>query len=174
MKDTINRILDTLSLVTNNSTVAQIGITISVVISNFFLPIVPVILTCFGLTIIDLIYGLKVAKKQKVKIESKRTWNGTIRKMRDMFSILTMVRGIELYLLAGVSGTALIGAVATIIGFTELWSILENMNTLNPNGPWRAIGNFLRKKGKETVGMDLDTNNYEDKRMGEKECDRTH
>lgn len=156
MKDTINRILETLSTISNNSAVAQIGITLGVIISNFFLPIVPVILTCFGLTVIDLIYGLKVAKKQKVKIESKRTWNGTIRKLRDIFSIITMIRGIELYLLGGITGTALVGGAASIIGLTEFWSILENMNTLNPHGPWRALGKFMKKKGSEVIGTNIE------------------
>lgn len=156
MKDTINRILGTLSTVSNNSTIAQIGIVSSVIISNFFLPIVPVILTCFGLTVVDLFYGLKVAKKQKVKIESKRTWNGTIKKLRDIFSIITMIRGIELYLLGGITGTALVGGCATIIGLTEFWSILENMNTLNPHGPWRALSKFMKKKGTEVIGTNIE------------------
>lgn len=156
MRDTINRILDTLSTISNNSIVTQISITMGVIISNFFLPIVPVILTCFGLTVIDLIYGLKVAKKQKVKIESKRTWNGTIKKLRDIFSIITMIRGIELYLLGGITGTALVGGCATIIGLTEFWSILENMNTLNPNGPWRALSKFMKKKGSEVIGTNIE------------------
>lgn len=156
MKDTINRILETLSTISNNSAVAQIGITLGVIISNFFLPIVPVILTCFGLTVIDLIYGLKVAKKQKVKIESKRTWNGTVKKLRDIFSIITMIRGIELYLLGGVTGTALVGGSATIIGLTEFWSILENMNTLNPHGPWRSLSKFMKTKGSQVIGTNIE------------------
>lgn len=155
MTDVINRIIDTVQRVSNDSTVIQVGVAISTLISNFYLPIIPVIAICFGLTVIDLLYGIKVAKIQGV-IESRRTWTGTIKKMIDTFTLLTMVRGIELYLLAGITGTVIIGSVATIIGLTELWSILENMNTLNPDGPWRAVSKFMKIKGSGIIGTDIE------------------
>lgn len=155
MDKVIGRIAASISTLGGNSTVAQIGVVLGAVISNLFLPIAPVILTCFGLTIVDLFYGLKVANRKKVRIESKRTWNGTIRKMRDTFTIITMIRCIELYLLCGITDTLLVGSAATIIGLTEVWSILENMNTLNPKGPWRALSKFMTIKGSEVTGVDL-------------------
>lgn len=155
MKSIINRVTDALSSITNGSILGQISIATGAILSSFFIPIIPVILTCFGLTFIDLFYGISIAKKKK-SVESRRMWNGTIKKLYDTFAIITMTRGIELYLLAGIGGTILTGAVATIIGLTEMWSILENMNTLNPDGPWRAIGRYMKKKGEEVIGMDLD------------------
>jgi len=30
---------------------------------------------------------------------------------------------------------------------------LENLNTLDPKGPWRALGKYLRKKGSRYVDI---------------------
>lgn len=124
-------------------------------LSNFFLPIAPVVLTCFGISLIDLYYGLKIAKLNE-KIESRRAWTGTLKKGKDVLMILTTARGVELYVLGGVAGTALVGGFATIVAITELWSVLENLNTLNPKGPWRLLGKFMRKKGQDLTGINLD------------------
>ena len=35
----------------------------------------------------------------------------------------------------------------------------ENLNTLDPNGPWKSIGVFLRKKGDEYTGMNTNDKN---------------
>jgi len=37
-----------------------------------------------------------------------------------------------------------------------LWSIIENLNTIDPNGPWRILGKFLKKKGEDYTGIELD------------------
>nr|DAV06134.1 MAG TPA: holin [Bacteriophage sp.] len=55
----------------------------------------------------------------------------------------------------------LTGGATVIITLTELWSILENLNTLNPNGPWRALGKFLKKKGESYTGVELNLNEYD-------------
>jgi hypothetical protein len=49
----------------------------------------------------------------------------------------------------------LTGGTALLITLTEVWSILENMNTINPYGPWKAISTFLRKKGNDYLGVDI-------------------
>lgn len=36
-----------------------------------------------------------------------------------------------------------------------MWSILENLNTLDPKGPWRVLGKFLKKKGADYIGVEL-------------------
>ncbi|MEE3413813.1 MAG: hypothetical protein VZR53_00390 [Prevotella sp.] len=53
----------------------------------------------------------------------------------------------------------LTGGVTAIITLTELWSIIENLNTLDPKGPWKLLGKFLRKKGEDYTGIDL---NFDD------------
>lgn len=57
----------------------------------------------------------------------------------------------------------LTGGATIIITLTELWSIIENLNTLDPKGPWKLLGKFLRKKGEDYTGIDL---NLEDEHTG--------
>jgi hypothetical protein len=52
----------------------------------------------------------------------------------------------------------LTGGATVVIALTELWSILENLNTLNPEGPWKALGKFLKKKGEDFIGTEIDLN----------------
>jgi hypothetical protein len=69
--------------------------------------------------------------------------------------MLTLAHGIEYVILGHTSMYILTGGVAMLVTLTEVWSILENMNTLNPDGPWKIIGDFLKKKGSDYLGIDL-------------------
>ena len=63
----------------------------------------------------------------------------------------------------GESGVSVLtGGVTVIIGLTELWSIIENLNTLNPEGPWKALGKFLRKKGEDYIGTEIELKHNDD------------
>lgn len=42
-----------------------------------------------------------------------------------------------------------------------MWSIIENLNTVDPNGPWKIIGKFLKKKGEDYTGIELELNSDE-------------
>lgn len=104
-----------------------------------------------------MIYGIKVAKLHHRKIESRKNWKGTINKLIDEFTILSLARLLEYAVLGdGTSVFVLTGGCTVIIGLTELWSIIENLNTLNPKGPWRALGKFLKKKGEDYIGTEID------------------
>ena len=37
------------------------------------------------------------------------------------------------------SVTLLSGGATVLICLTELWSIIENLNTLDPTGPWKIL-----------------------------------
>ena len=101
-------------------------------------------------------YGIKVAKKASKKITSKKNWKGTLAKIRDEFTLILLAHLIEFVILGANAAFILSGGVAIIITLTEMWSILENLNTLNPDGPWRALGKFLKKKGEDYVGFEID------------------
>lgn len=61
----------------------------------------------------------------------------------------------------------LTGGATIIITLTELWSILENLNTLDPKGPWRMLSRFLRKKGEDYTGIELhDDKHTDDRKVG--------
>ena len=67
-----------------------------------------------------------------------------------------MAHGIEWAILDESGVFVLTGGVTAIITLTEMWSIIENLNTVDPNGPWRIIGKFLKKKGEDYTGIELD------------------
>ena len=142
----------------------KILIAASSAIIGFYSPIAALLIACFAFTTIDMFYGIKVACKQKRKIESHRNWKGTLTKLADEFVILSLARLLEWAVMGNSSVSLLTGGATVIISLTELWSILENLNTLNPHGPWKALGKFLKKKGEDYIGTEIeldddDTNN---------------
>lgn len=122
---------------------------------GFFSPIVALLVSCFTFTIVDMIYGIRVAKKQKQKITSDKNWKGTLTKLMDEFMIISLARMLEYAVLDDTGVFILTGGATVVISLTELWSILENLNTLNPKGPWRALGRFLKKKGEDYTGINI-------------------
>jgi len=73
--------------------------------------------------------------------------------------VIVLARMLEFTVLGSTGIFVLTGGATVIIGLTELWSILENLNTLNPKGPWRALGKFLKKKGEDYTGINIEDNN---------------
>lgn len=128
-------------------------------LAGFYSPISALLFACFLFTITDLIYGLKVAHKLKKKLTSNKSWKGTLSKLEHEFVIISLARLLEFAVLDDTGVFVLTGGATVIIGLTELWSILENLNTLNPDGPWRILGKFLKKKGEDYTGIDLELKN---------------
>ena len=135
--------------------IGKILIAIGTVLTAFYSPIVALLVTCFVFTAVDMFYGIKVARTFNKKIESHKSWTGTLTKLLDEFTIISLARLLEFSVVGEYGVFVLTGGVTVIIGLTELWSILENLNTLNPNGPWRALGKFLKKKGEDYIGTEI-------------------
>ena len=133
-------------------------IAVGVAVSAFYSPIALLLITCFAFTATDMFYGIKVAWKSKKKIESHKNWKGTLTKLGDEFVIISLARLLELAVLGQDGVFVLTGGATTIIALTELWSIIENLNTLNPHGPWKALGKFLKKKGEDYIGTEIEIN----------------
>lgn len=125
-------------------------------ITAIYSPIAALLVCCFVFTAADMFYGIKVACKQKKKITSNKNWKGTIIKLLDEFSLISLARLLEYSVLGSDDVFVLTGGITVIISLTELWSILENLNTLNPSGPWKALGKFLKKKGEDYIGTEID------------------
>ena len=158
MQNTLNNISNNLESMTQGTFVGKLLISTGAVLTAYFTPILGLLLTCFTTTIVDMIYGFKLAHKQHKKITSDRNRKGTLTKLRDEFAIICLARMIE-FTVIGTSGVFILtGGATVIIALTEIWSILETLNTLNPNGPWRSLSKFLKKKGEDYTGIDLDTN----------------
>lgn len=138
---------------------AKIWLGVSALLTAYIVPVVGLLVACFAFTTIDMIYGIKVAKKLGQKITSKKNWRGTLWKIKDEFTILLLAHLLEYTVLNDNIPLVLTGGATVIICLTEMWSILENLNTLDPNGPWKSIGVFLRKKGGEYTGMNINNEN---------------
>lgn len=158
MQNTLNNISNNLESMTQGTFVGKLLISTGAVLTAYFTPILGLLLTCFSTTIVDMLYGFKLAHKQHKKITSDRNRKGTLTKLRDEFAIICLARMIE-FTVIGTSGVFILtGGATVIIALTEIWSILETLNTLNPNGPWRSLSKFLKKKGEDYTGIDLDIN----------------
>ena len=156
---TLHNIGETLNAMVNGSAVGKFLLGVGSAVVSYFAPIWYLLVICFATTTLDMIYGVKVARKLKQKIESSKNWDGTLRKIKDEAIILAILHGIE-WAVFDESGVFLLtGGAAVIITLTEVWSIIENLNTLDPKGPWRLLGKFLKKKGEDYTGIDL---NFED------------
>lgn len=139
----------------------KIGIAVGSFLAALYIPITALLISCFTFTVVDMIYGIRVAIHNKSKIESSKTWKGTLSKIIDEFSILSLARLLE-YAVINTEGVfVLTGGSTIILCLTEMWSILENLNTLNPKGPWRSLGRFLKKKGEEHIGFNLESDEYD-------------
>lgn len=156
---TIQHMSATLNTIANGSAIGAAIIGVCSAVIGFLTPIKWLLCVCFATTVIDMIYGFKVARKQNKKIESGKNWTGTISKLWHEFVIIAIAHGIEWAILDETGVFLLTGGVTAIIALTEFWSIIENLNTLDPNGPWRIIGKFLKKKGEDYTGIEIDFNN---------------
>lgn len=139
------------------TTAGKVLIAAGTALTAFYSPIIPLLVTCFVFTATDMFYGIKVAYKNKKKIESHKTWSGTLVKLLDEWVLISLARLLEMAVMGEETGVfVLTGGATVIVGLTELWSILENLNTLNPKGPWKALGKFLKKKGEDYIGTEID------------------
>lgn len=147
----------------------KVGLSVGAAITAYLTPIVGLLFACFCFTVIDMYYGIKVARKQGQKITSKKNWQGTLIKIKDEFTILLLSHLLEFTVLNDKAPFVLTGGTCVIICLTELWSILENLNTLDPEGPWRSLNKFLKKKGTEYVGpINNDENDKDDNSVATK------
>jgi len=138
-----------------NTILGKIGIAAGSLLTAYFTPIVGLLITCFATSIIDMFYGMKVARKFGKKLTSKKNWKGTLSKIKDEFILITLGHLIEYTVLGDNAVFVLSGGATVIIALTELWSIIENLNTLDPDGPWKLLGKFLTKKGEDLTGIDI-------------------
>ena len=141
-----------------NTTIGKALITGGALLTSYLSPIMGLLLACFICSVVDMGYGIEVARRSGKKITSKKNWKGTLIKIRDEFMLILLAHLIEFTVLGADAMFILSGGVTVIVTLTELWSILENLNTLNPNGPWRALGKFLKKKGEDYIGIEIDLN----------------
>lgn len=145
-----------IAAISGDTLFGKLLISAGALVTAYFTPIVGLLIACFSTTIVDMVYGIKVAKKLGKKITSKKNWKGTLIKMRDEFTLIVLAHLLEFTAMGDSIPMILSGGATVLITITELWSILENLNTLDPEGPWRILGKFLKKKGEDFSGIELD------------------
>lgn len=151
-----------ISNIGGSTLLGKLGVTASALLTAYFTPIMGLLTCCFATTFVDMLYGIEVAKRQHRKITSDQNRKGTWNKIKGEFAIIGLARLLEFTVLGTDGVFVLTGGATVIITLTELWSILENLNTINPNGPWRALGQFLKKKGEAYAGVELNLNEHDD------------
>lgn len=162
LSQTLQHISAAINSITQGSIIGKWAVGIGSVIAAFLTPIQYLLMICFAATIVDMVCGFRVARKFKQKIESGKNWSGTLRKLIDEFTILCLAHGLEWAVMDESGVFVLTGGATVIITLTEMWSILENLNTVDPNGPWRMLGKFLKKKGEDYTGIELDEDEHTD------------
>lgn len=155
ISETLQNIGHTLNSIVHGSSIGKFLVGVGSAVISYFAPIWYLLVICFATTMLDMIYGMKVARKFKKKLESGKNWQGTIRKIKDEAIILALLHGLEWAVMDESGVFLLTGGATVVITLTELWSIIENLNTLDPQGPWRMLGKFLRKKGEDYTGIEL-------------------
>lgn len=156
--DILTSIGTTLNTVASNF-YSKLAVLTAATATAFFTPIAGLIIACFLLNVADLITGLEVAIKQGKTLWSRKTWTGTIKKIRQESAVIILTHVIEHFAMSAITTTTVIsGGVTILICLTELWSILENLNTVNPNGPWRILKQFLKQKGEQYTGVEININ----------------
>lgn len=149
-------IITAINSISGDTFIGKTIIATGALLTAYFTPIIGLLITCFATSFVDMVYGIQVAKMQNSKITSSKTRRGTWNKMKAEFAIIALARLLE-FTVVGTTGVfVLTGGATVIITLTELWSILENLNTLYPNGPWRSLSKYLKKKGEAYTGIDLD------------------
>lgn len=152
----VQHIGNSINAITNSNAWANMMIGAGAVLTAYASPIVGLLVTCFALTAVDMIYGIAVARKQHQKITSDKNWHGTLSKLWHEVMLIVMARLVEFTVIGAEGVFVLTGGITVIVALTELWSIIENLNTLYPNGPWKILKAFLKKKGEDYTGIELD------------------
>lgn len=154
----LQHISNTINTITHGSAMSKACIAAGSILTAYITPVVGLLVTCFALTAVDMMYGIAVARKQHKKITSDKNWHGTLAKLFHEITLLCMARLVEFTVVGSEGVFVLTGGITVIISITELWSIIENLNTLYPKGPWKILGAFLKKKGEDYTGIELELN----------------
>lgn len=162
LSQTLQHIGNAINSIAQGSTIGTWLVGIGSIITAFLTPIQYLLMICFAATVVDMFCGFRVARKFKQKIESGKNWSGTLRKLIDEFVIICLAHGLEWAVMDESGVFVLTGGATVIITLTEMWSILENLNTVDPNGPWKMLGKFLKKKGEDYTGVELDKDEHTD------------
>lgn len=128
--------------------------TIASALSTFFLPIWTTILAVCILILIDMILGTRVSISKGEPFQSRKLWS-TIKKFGWSTMAISCAHLTDTYIIVSFDAH-LVECFAGMIGGVELWSMMENLQTLDPTGPWRIFSKVLKSKGERYLDITID------------------
>lgn len=117
-------------------------------------PLWTVLLILALLIFVDAFLGCKVSIKNGLKCESRRFWK-TLRKLGWCSAIVWFANRIDVDILKSFDAH-LVEFFAGAITGVELWSVIENLSELYPDGPWKVLKKFIKKKGEKYLDITID------------------
>lgn len=123
-------------------------------IAASFAPLWTILLILALAIFCDAFLGCKVSLSKQKKCESRRMWK-TLRKLGWCGAIIWFGNAIDMHILTSINAH-LVEFFAGIIAGVEIWSIIENLTTLYPDGPWRILSKFIRSKGEKYLDITID------------------
>lgn len=123
-------------------------------VAGSFTPLWTVLFILLLIILIDAYLGGKIAFKNQKKFESRRLWK-TLHKFGWCGAIIWFANQIDANILVSIDAH-LVEFFAGLIAGVELWSVIENLATLYPDGPWKLLNKFIRKKGEKYLDITID------------------
>lgn len=125
-------------------------------IAGSFAPIWMVLLIVTLLIFTDAFLGCRVSTKAGNPCDSRRLWT-TIKKLCWCSAFIWFGCQIDTHILVSFNAH-LVEFFAGIISGVELWSVVENLNSLDPTGPWKIFSKFIKTKGEKYLDITIDKN----------------
>lgn len=124
--------------------------------STFFLPIWTTIFAVCILIAIDAVLGITVSHNIGEPFQSRKLWS-TLKKFGWSAIAISCAHLIDAHIITSFDAK-LVEFFAGMISMVELWSVVENLKTLDPTGPWKIFGKFIRTKGEKYLDITIDKN----------------
>lgn len=123
-------------------------------LSSFFTPIWSVILVVCFFIVLDAIFGTKVSMSYGFKFESRRLWS-TLKKFGYCSMVIACCHLIDTEIITSLD-LHMVEVFSGIVCGVELWSIIENLQALDPTGPWKIFSKVIRSKGEKYLDITID------------------
>lgn len=137
------------------NTTTSINIAISG-IAAILMPIKYPLIVALVFILVDLYYGLRVAKKVRKKIDWNYMWRTTVDKFIDSSLIIILGHLIDVYVPYLSDKISLCSFFSWFVCITQLISILSNQITLHPQSPLKLLKVIVNKKIMKQYDIDIE------------------
>lgn len=123
-------------------------------LSTFLLPIWTTVIAVCVLILIDMILGTRVSINKGEPFQSRKL-GSTLKKFGWSSMAISCAHIMDMYIITSFDAH-LVELFAGMIGGVELWSILENLQTSDPTGPWKIFSKVLKTKGERYLDITIE------------------